>query len=445
MKASSTRLLTAVLVVALLAGSGVCVALRHSADERRDEESRALAASLSPGSQDKVTERGAAESGPAPTRIGDRAAFQQRLSSLLTTGDPIARTQDLLGMIDGLNPADFPAFYEEMKKICKNGGDPTYGDPMLLLVLAAWAEVDPETALQEELKEKLFRDSTALKVWVERDPTRALAWLKENGKSAALVGQALRILVSHDPETALAWAMRHDAGDRDHGALGIVLKGMLPKHLKEVIREFSQLPVETRRSVIVPLGAEIGRLSAEEQREWLESFSPGEARDEAVAAMVSGMKTLDERLKLLADYPGALNRPGAGQIYEQWMAQNYEAALESLGKLPKGANKNAAVAASVDGLIYKGQPRQALEVMNRNPESVDKWLLLQWMEVATNNQKEWDLALSTIERVGNQESREFLYRETLDRWLTYNRKAARDWIDSHGELPESVRAELEHR
>lgn len=444
MKASSTGFLTAVLVAALLAGSGICVALRHSVDERRATDGSAQSANLASGSTETGRARDGVTPGAVRTRLGDRAALQQWLVHLLTSGDPVARNESLLEMIDGLSPADFPVFFEAMKKICKSGSD-----PMLPLVLAAWAEVDPAAALKEELKDKLYRDSAVLKIWVARDPMRALGWLTENGKPATLVDQALRTLVSEDPAAALAWAKNHDEaiGENDtaHGRLATVLGGMLPKHLKEVIQEFSQLPPETRQSLIAAVSAQIGRLGTGERLQWLESLPPGDLQDDAVAGMVSGMRTLDERLKLLSDYPSALNRAGTAQIYQQWVKQDYEAALESLEKLPLGSNRNAAVAAAVDGLAYNGEPRKALEVMNRNPESVTQMLLIEWMLVATNNQKEWDLALSTIGRVGNQKSREHLYRQVLDWWLRDNSKAARAWLDSSDEVPDAVKAEFEER
>ncbi len=439
MKASSTGSLTAALIASLLVGSGICFALRHSADERRAHEARPV-----PGSPVIRADRDAAAAGAARTRLGDRDAFRQRLFRQMSSGDPMTRSQNLVELIDGLDPADFPVFFEEMKKLCKNG------DPVLLLALSAWAEVDPAAALEQELKWNKFWDSTVLKIWVERDPVSALGWLAENDKPGAVVDQALRALVSDDPAAALAWAKSHDEPMRGdltaHARLAAVLQAMLPRHLKEVIGEFPQLPAETRKSLIAPVSTRIGQLSAEERLQWLESFPPGEPKNETVAAMISGMGTLDERLKLLADYPGALDKPGTAELYNQWVTTDRQAALESLEKLPSGPSRNAAVAAAVEGLARQGEPRQALDVMNRYPEAVEFMGLMDWVTIATMNKREWELALATAGRVGNEGYRESIYRYVLNSWLSSHREAARAWLDSNNdELPESIRTAFEQR
>lgn len=439
MKASSTGSLTAALIVSLLAGSWVCVALRHSADGRRATD--AVAASPPPA---PVRDRDAASAGTARTRLGDRAAFQQRLFRMMSSGDPMVRSQSLVDLIDGLDPSDFPVFFEEMKKLCKNG------DPVLLLALSAWAEVDPAAALEQELKWNKFWDSTVLKIWVERDPVRALGWVAGNDKPGEVVDQALRALVKDNPAAALAWAKSHYQPMRGdltaHARLAAVLQAMLPQHIKEVIGEFPRLPAETRQSLIGPVSARIGQLSAEERQQWLESFPPGDSKDEAVAALISGMETLEERLKLLADYPGALNKPGTAELYNQWVTTDRQAALKSLEKLSPGPSRNKAVASAVEGLAMQGEPRVALDLMNRYPEAVEFTGLMNWITIATMNKREWELALATARRVGNEGYRESAYRYVLDSWLASNRTAARAWLDSNkDELPESIRTAFEQR
>ncbi|RYZ15512.1 MAG: hypothetical protein EOO70_06650, partial [Myxococcaceae bacterium] len=304
MKATSATTLTLALIASLLLGSGICVALRHSADERRATSARSSQSSpSSSNSSTSAQDRETSSQRTTRTRITDRENFRLRLTALLTSSDPATRSQNLLDLLAGLSPADFPIVVQEMEKICRNG------DPMLALVFAAWAEVDPAAALQQELESSHLMSSNVSKVWAQRDPVAALDWLVEkngNDKGVRWVLQALAIFANDDPSAAIAWVKKHD--DPKHFRLATVLRSMLPKHLEEAIHEFSQLPEETRQSLVSELSKQFAKLGPAQRKQWLDSFPTDDAKADAVASMIPGIDSHEERLALLTEYPAALDR-----------------------------------------------------------------------------------------------------------------------------------------
>ena len=433
MKATSASTLTLVLIGSLLAGSGICVALRHSADERRSTNALTTSSDHPSNNSTSAQDRESSHQRTTRTRITDRESFRQRLLALLTSSDSMTRSQNLLELLDGLNPSDYPIIIQEMKKVCRNG------DPMLRLVFSAWAEADPAAALQQELKNKRLEKSSVLEVWAQRDPIAALDWLGKStvSKSPQLIDQVLTTLAIEDPATALAWTKDHD--DLKHARLATVLRSMLPKHLDQMIHECSLLSEDTRKEVIAPISKQIGIFSEKERTRWLESLPSDEEKIDAAAAMISGMESIVDRLHLVAEYPAALERPESAVLYQQWVREDESAALASLANLPPGPARNAAVDSAVLGLVQNREPRKALDLMNRHPEAVTQAMLHIWASFSTSNHREWDLVLTTLPRVGNERSRESLYRFVLGDWIRSDQKSARAWLNSHPEVPDSVR------
>ncbi|MDB6080517.1 MAG: hypothetical protein JWO82_4264 [Akkermansiaceae bacterium] len=458
--------ITGITVGSLLAAAALCLGLRHGADRRRAEESRTHLRN-----HDQTTRAATADAGrsgqagsrtkPAATggQDDDRKDARDRLRLLLSTGTGMDRTRGFLQMIAGLKSEDFPLLLADLTAVGLQHDDRSQ------MALAAWAEIDPAAAVawaaSEPAAGRIWQvgaveargDSTAyrgetivLRTWLANDAAAAMDWVTSRDtdkKSHELQLWALGEWTRQDGPAALAWAQRlsQDAPGSD-GRLKKVLGVLMMTDLPRVIEVISHAPQDARAGLITAIGAGAGKLPAAARDQWLAALSDPGLKEAAVAAIISGRNgaSADDKLDLLEKYPGAAGMPGTAEIYRDWIKKEPDAALQSLNTLEAGDLRDQAVRVAIDALSWgeRCSAEKGLELMNRYPEAVDEITLMTWFTTTVNNAHAWELGLSQIPRVQNDQAQEQFYQEVLRSWLWIDRDSARKWIDNH-ELPETVK------
>lgn len=454
-------LATGLTVISLLAAASLCLELRHQADLRRAAERQGLRQD-SPQPTPGTAESGRQRSGPAGGEKDPRRDARERLRQLLSTGTALDRARGLSQMMATLKSGEFALLLDDLTTLGFQHGT------LSRTVLAAWAELDPVAALawtaSEPAAKRIWQgggvpdvaDSAAdrgepivLKTWLENDATAAIAWAvsQDTDKdSHALLLWTLGEWTRQNAPAALTWVEGQPPGSPGRTEqLARVLGTLITTDLPRVIEAMTRVPAEERAALITGIGTRAAKLPAAERDRWLASIDDSELRETAVAQILGARNgtSIDERLDLLDKYPKAASKPGAAQIYRDWILKDPDAALASLHELEPGELRNEAVQVAAESFSWgsRTSPTKVLELMERYPEAVNEMTLESFFSSAVHNSHEWELGLAQIPRVQNDRAQEMYYREVLQSWLWIDRDAAHKWINSH-ELPEAVKKEM---
>lgn len=393
---------TAIVVSMLVAGSALCIGVRHSVAAGRD-----LHASPSAKSQaDTRSPLNARGPDPAsrPVASPDPEARIKQLRIVLAISNEADRTRALLDLISRFKAGDWPVALESLGQIGGATGD--------VLMISAWTEADPQAAMAWAAG-KRTEESMVLLAWFGKDPDPALAFL-----------------LSPDGRRSPNW-----------GDLLIRALDALGNDLPRVAQVIEATPEKLRAHVVSQARAASGETSPESVRAWIESLDPS-LKDHALNLMMTKLPDVDAKLALAREFPERIGPGKYVEIYDSWLKADEAAALASFESLEAGPLHQAALIGIANGLAMKGKLPEAVALTNRWPEEVTDGMLADLIVGA--DPKHAELVLGEIPRLKNETLRLAYYRSTLESWLQLDRAAANKWIQGN-QIPEQLRRELEDR
>lgn len=351
--------------------------------------------------------------GNRPMRPGSTSksetSFDQKLENMeeIVRGEnALARSRAMLDWIDSLAPEDFEAAVDRFRSLGLT--DARMGEYSMLLT--AWAEVDPVSAL---------------------------AYTTENTRGGIATGTVLSAWASRDPEAAIAWAKANHEGDGANPYMVGIIRGLAETNPSRASQMLQELPFSRERAealdVMIPHLLKSGPDSA---KEWIAGLTDERLRNGAIARLAEGMAKEDPEGTaswLLANLNETSVR-SFDEVYEEWAKKDMSAAVSSFEKLPEGDAR----ARALRGLVMteaRDDPGAAATLMNKYPNDVDDRMVLHF--VWNSFDKSPEIALNQVGLIEDTERRDRMYSRALESWLETDQAAARRWMNS-ANLPQGV-------
>jgi hypothetical protein len=406
----------------LLIGAGAFMAGRVSSTgpsatvetgpgETKSARSSSSSSSLSPetGIGTKRTSQTRAESKRQETPK-ERLA---RLESIVRGENSLDRNRALLAYIDQLGPGDFEEAVASFRALGIT--ESRMGEYSLLLT--AWAQVDP---------------------------TSALAFAKENTRNSFAQNTILTTWATTDPDAAIRWAQANFDGDGANPYLPGIIRGLVGTDPAKATELLASMPRSEERGegldFILPHLLQQG--TAETQA-WITALKDDVLRNGAMMRVAEDLAKTDPAgtAAWLMANPGEATQRRMDDVYGVWASQDTDAALSSFGSLPPGNERSNALRGVVSAVAAE-DPKAAVALMDRYPTDVNDRMVQNfvWHSFGTDPA----VAATQIARISDQGDREAMYRRTLDAWFDRDPTAAQAWVQSNA-IPESVQSHLSQR
>lgn len=321
--------------------------------------------------------------------------------------DPIVRAQGMLALVENLEPGEYRnvvAAFRALGITRDRMGE--YG-----ILLAAWAKVDPVSALDyaKENTNTSFARETILASWVQTQPEAAIAWAKENFDD------------SRKERKANPWLVG-------------IIKGMASQDLSRASQLLEDLPYSEGRGEA--LGSVLNELIAQgpdTAKNWINGLSDEELRDGAAARLASRLAEDDPAAALLwaGSVSDASLLKASSDIIDGWASDSPELAQAWVNSQP-----DAIQAAAGRGLINALAPSEAATWLTQhegNPAFDDTIQSFAFNAI----KREPELAANWIMKVTDTRKKEGIFHRVLSSWMREDTDGAMNYIENN-EVPESV-------
>jgi len=415
MKNSPLTLLAALVVIGIggfMAGR-VSSTGPSSADAADGPEgSREARAAGSAASGDTAAERLRRARG-GDRRVESAPQRLARLEGIVRGENPLDRSRALLALIDQLAPGDFEAAVAHFRSL----------------------------GLTEE---RMGEYGMLLSAWAKVDPLAALSYAKQNTKSRFATDTILTTWASIDPDAALRWAEADHTGEGANPNLAGIIRGLAATDPHRAMQLLTGMPRSVERGQA--LDAMMPYLLAqgnEATRAWIESLSDDALRNGAMMRAAERMATADPAgtVAWLIANPGEATQRRMDDVYSNWVRQDEQGALASLGTLPAGEIRSDALRGIVTAAAMDN-PTKAVSLMDRYPEDVTDEVVrnMIWHSFG----KDPALAVSQIARIADAGYRDRMYLRSVSRWIDRDSTAASAWMQSHTLSP-SIQQQLQQQ
>ncbi|QJE98864.1 hypothetical protein [Luteolibacter luteus] len=390
-------------VSGLLLLSALCVGGRIYVDEKGG------AAALPPAKPAKALGDPAPEVArgalPKPmARPGDSSPLVSQLRAILALGTTIDRTKALLALTAGFkDPEDWRRALTALDELGVRRGFSGWD-----VIMYAWAESDPLTAMTYSIENKVGTDYV-MEIWLSVDPDGALAYLESpEGKQEI---QIWRNLV---------------------GSTMNRLGGDLPR----LERLLKAIPENERRMVAPYLKTKF-TAPYETLKPWVGSLDPW-LKEAVVRMLMQGLPDMQQKLVVAADFPEQVGAQGQSMIYAAWMKENEAEAMAAFDAMEEGPSHKAALGAAMMHYYRSARLAEALELYKKWPEEVGQPFLSDLL--LCERVEDAEVILASIPLHQSESLRLNRYRVALEMWFSKEPDAVRKWL-AENEVPEIVRKE----
>jgi hypothetical protein len=324
----------------------------------------------------------------------------------LSNENPLERNRALLAFIDQLGPGDFKQAVADLRKL--DLSDSREGE--YLLLLSAWAEADPLSALAyaDQETDDEFASQTILTTWASKDPEAAILWAQSN----------------------------HEGSDANPYLSGIIrsLAASDPIRATELL---ASMPKSTERGdaldFFLPHLIQQGSVATQT---WIAGLADEALRNGAMLRVARDLAVTDPAgtaAWLLANPSQATDRR-IDDVYGTWASQDQAGALSSFAALPAGEARSDALRGLVSATAATN-PQAAVTLMDRFPTDVTDRVVQNfiWQSYDTDP----TIAASQISRIQDEHGREQMYRRLLSNWIDTDPAIAQAWIQANP-VPQTV-------
>lgn len=352
------------------------------------------------------------ENANRPNRPGQKRAdtsFDQKLVNMeeIVRGEnALDRGRAMLEWIDSLAPEEFEAAVERFRSLGLT--EARMGEYAMLLT--AWAEVDP---------------------------TSALAYTTANTTSGMATGTVLSAWASRDPEAAIAWAKANHEGDEANPYMVGIIRGLIASDPARATALLQEIPFsEERGQALEAMMPHLLKMGPELSKKWIAELSDERLREGAVARFAEAMAKQDPAgtaawlMQNLSD----TSVRSMDEVYGEWAKKDPAAAVANFESLPEGDARSRALR----GLVMvdaRNNPQAAADLMNRFPADITDRTVQHF--IWNSFEKAPDVAANQIALIQDEHSRNRMYERALVSWLDRDQVAAQTWINS-ANLPASV-------
>ncbi|MCX8494943.1 MAG: hypothetical protein ORN51_02030 [Akkermansiaceae bacterium] len=396
MKPKSLTTLAALVVI----GIGGFMAGRNSSAPSPDSGTTASSGS-SQGRPERSTARDSA------TEVA-RKARTERESKTSTTGrlakleaivrgeNPLERNRALLALIDQMGPGDFEDAVARFRSL----GITDERSAEYALLLSAWAQADPLTAL---------------------------AYAKKNTQGDFATSTILTTWASTDPEAAIRWATANHQGDGANPYMPGIIRGLASSDPARATELLASMPKSTERGEALDfMVPHLLQQGPEATKAWIAAIRDDSLRNGAMLRTAETLADADPAgtaAWLLAN-PGQAAQRRLDNVYRVWAKQDQRAALSSFNSLPAGEERSNALRGVISSVANQN-PQAATSLMDRYPNDVTDKVVEYFVWHSFDSDP--SAAINAIGRIADQDQRDRMYRRTLNYWNDRDPAAASAW------------------
>jgi len=399
------------LVLAL--GAGVMIG-RISAPGETGAGDKSAAAAASSKSGERASEGGLSlaermqRKRGSETREGAAKPVDKDLQSIMESTSRLDRTQRLLAFLDRLPSDQFASVYDEFRN-------------------------SPGANLRGSER------SLILQAWAERDPLTALSFLQEKGAEDWERETAVATWAANDPQAAFAWAgSAKDEGDVNNWLLGAtrVIAATNP----ELARDFiGQLEGRTRDQALDAVKPYVLQYGFEYATAWIGGVEDEGVRNRASREMARDLANLDpaQAGRWNAAMTDVETRRDVSEtVADRWARADLPAAREWVEGLPEDTKSEAAE--GIARRYAREDPAAAarwLTSLGSNPDLDGARRIL----IEESFRSSPQTSLEYVSSISDVRAQEGYYQRFLGGWMRQDEAAARQWLNSNAQaLPERV-------
>jgi hypothetical protein len=351
-----------------------------------------------------------------PTQQRDSTRLAQKLvklEAISRDNNPLTRGRAMLDWIDSLAPDEFEAAVDRVLSLGMSNQSEVF------MLLAAWAEVDPISALAYTVN-------------------------KDDGEYGEAAATVLGAWASRDVDAAIAWAKSNHKGDEANPYFNDIISGIVATDPDRATALLQELPFGMVRAeafdIMTPHLVEIGEEAA---KKWISELGDQRLRSGAIARLAEALaekdpagsatwllENINERTVLSVD-----------AVFSQWAEVDPAAAISNFENIKDEEARSRALAGIVVQDAAKN-PQATLDLMNRFPNDLTDNTVQRF--ILTTYRVKPNLAVEQISKIQSEAARNHMYRRTLNSWLQQDEVAAKNWINS-ANLPSSVVENLDQR
>ncbi|MEX1049828.1 MAG: hypothetical protein WED15_09885 [Akkermansiaceae bacterium] len=414
------KLKTPALMAALvLIGVGGFMAGRVSSPEaspesaERPAETRASRASSSMAAGDSAASRSSRGSRPERVRTAMTGERTVRLEAIVRSENPLDRNRALLAFLDQLAPGDFEEAVGHFRSLGMT--ENRMGEYSLLLT--AWAQADPLTAL---------------------------AYAEKNTRGGFAQDTILTSWAATDPEAAIRWAQSQYEGDGANPFMPGIIRGMVETNPVRATELLTRMPRSSERGkgldYMLPHLLQRG---VDATRDWIATLTDESLKNGAMLRAAGQMAVTDPAgtAAWLRANPSEATQRRMDDVYSAWAKSDKQAALNSFSALPAGEIRSNALRGVVSSMAAEN-PKAAVSMMDQYPNDVNDRVVQNFIWQSFGSDP--STAAGQIARIADVGQRDRMYQRTLAAWIDRDPATAQAWIQSNA-LPEAVRADLLRR
>lgn len=344
-----------------------------------------------------------------PKRPRTPEEHRTALHAALSDADQLARTRQLLRLVDSLAPDEFQGVVDAFRA---DGFAKIRPDDYALL-LHAWVQADPYGAVEylEESEPSGRARESAITAWAAIDPYAAAAWVdgrEDNGRTNNWSVGLLRGIASNDPDLARQ-----------------TLEGLEPGHTRS-----------SGMSAILPYVLQNG---FQYTSEWIaniqdESLQRGTARSAARDLTRSDPEQAGAWINQMVNV--AARRDASEEVSDEWAKVDLEAARKWAETLPEDTRTEAAE--GIARQMARQDPARTanwLDSLGDNPD-LDGARRIFLSEASTLSP---EIALDNVYTLSRESDQSRMYSHILNRWSSDDKAAAQAWVvNNSSSLPDNL-------
>ncbi len=341
-------------------------------------------------------------------RTGAARSVDTDLKAILESTSRLDRTQRLLAFLDRLPADQFASVYEEFRNM-------------------------PGVNLRGSER------SLILQAWAERDPHSALSFLQEKGAEDWERETTVATWAANDPQAAFAWAQTaQDEGNINNWLLGAT-RGIAATD-PELARDFlAQLEGDTRNQALDAMRPYVMQYGFDYATAWIAGVGDEEMRNRASRSMARDLVEADPARA--AQWNGAmtnveLRRDVSETVADRWARTDLDSARAWVERLPEDTKSEAA-----EGVARRYAQQdpvaaaQWLAGLGNNPDLDGARRI--FIEESFRNSPQ--TSLEFVANLSDQRAQVGYYQRYLGGWMRRDENAARQWLNSNSRnLPPQV-------
>ncbi|MES2980777.1 MAG: hypothetical protein V4727_00560 [Verrucomicrobiota bacterium] len=293
-----------------------------------------------------------------PTQQLDNKTLDKKLANLeiiVSNQNALDRGRAMLDWIDTLAPEEFEAAVDDLRRLGLNNNKLA---EYTMMVLAAWAEVDPAAALAYTTTETPSGDT--------ENKDESFDLIGSKFLSGEATSNVLSAWATNDPEAAIAWAKSHHQGDEANPYMFGIIRGIAESDPARATAMLQDLPYGVvRGTALLSMMPHVMEMGPESAEKWIAEINDERLRKGAIARYSETIANQDPAgaASYLLNNVSDRSMASVYYVFSEWAKVDSAAAIANLESIPDADVRTLALNGLVKGLGFNNP--QSIELRNR--------------------------------------------------------------------------------